>query len=227
MEADLCFGFPRAKWKDLAQRLDGGEENAWAEAIGVFERRIRERFLSCIDALFIADTKPDLLAAESTHTRHCIPGFSIMALCCVLIDTLQGFREALPHASEPTGSCTFPKGPCIKPPPPGTAQQFKSFLRRPAFGDAFKHEGLAAKFVRGIRDGIFHEAETRKWVIWRDEPTGKIVAPEEDGFALNRGLFYAAVKQECESYLRELRDPTNRALRQRFKKKMADIYKEA
>jgi hypothetical protein len=81
--------------------------------------------------------------------------------------------------------------------------------------------------VHGIRNGILHEAETRKWVIWRHEPAGKIVAPEEDGFALNRTLFYEAVKNEFESYLRELGDPTNEDLRERFKEKMDDLSEEA
>jgi len=225
MEANLCVKFPKSEWKSLNKRLDDGDKNAWAQAIGVFERRMRERFLNCINALFVADTKPDLQPPDSEHAGTCVPGFSIMALCCLLIDTLQGFREKPPHPVAPTGPCTFPSGSCINP-PPGTTEQFKSFLRRPAFGDTFKDDALAAKFVSGIRNGIFHEAETRKWVIWRDEPVGKIVAPEGDGFALNRTLFYEAVKKEFESYLRELRDPSNQALRQRFKKKMDDICKE-
>jgi hypothetical protein len=149
-----------------------------------------------------------------------------MALCCLLIDTLQGFREKPTHPAVPTGPCGFPTGNCIKP-PPGTSDQFKSFLRRPAFDNAFTDDKLASKFVSGIRNGILHEAETRKWVIWRDEPVGRIVAPEEDGYALNRTLFYAAVKAEFESYLQELRDPSNQALRRRFKRKMDDIFKEA
>ena len=59
--------------------------------------------------------------------------------------------------------------------------------------------GLAAEFVRGIRDGVLHEAKTRKRVIWRIEPAGRIVA-QEDVFALNRTL--EAVKEELESYLK-------------------------
>jgi hypothetical protein len=33
-------------------------------------------------------------------------------------------------------------------------------------------------------------------VVWRNEPANKIVAPEEDSFALNRTLFYAAIQVE-------------------------------
>jgi hypothetical protein len=226
MKADLCFGFSKSKWEKLSRTLDATDEHAWGEAIGVFERRMRERFLSSIEALSAADTKPDLSSSDSANTPHCIPGFAIMALCCLFIETLQGFREAPPSMANPApvGPCTFPPGPCIKP-PPGTNQQFIKFLRRPAFGGAFKGE-VAKRFASGIRNGILHEAKTRKWVIWREEPGGEITAQEEDGYALNRNLFYEAVKKEFESYLRELRDPANTELRQRFKERMDDLCGE-
>lgn len=225
MEASLCFGFLKSGWQNLKKRLEDGDENAWSEAIGVFERRMRERFFSSIDALVAADTKPDLAPPTQGQIDPCIPGFSIMALCCLLIDTLQGFREKPIRSVAPTGPCAFPSGPCVKP-PPGTSEQFKSFLRRPAFGETFKDDALAQAFVDGVRNGILHEAETRKWVIWREEPVGLLVANEQDGFALNRTLFYNAIKKEFESYLQELREHSNGAMRQRFKKKMNDIFKE-
>jgi hypothetical protein len=224
MKADLCFGFSAEEWKPLSQKLDG-DESAWAEAINVFEKRMRERFLTSIEALFAADTKPDLQSSDSTNAPNCIPGFSILALCCLLIETVQGFRESTPSEPHSAGPCTFPSGSCIKP-STDTNQRFIKFLRRPAFGGVFDGN-IANSFVRGIRNGILHEAETRKWVIWRDEPMGVIAKPEDDGFALNRSLFYAAVKNEFESYLRELRDPTNDALRKRFKKKMSDLCRRA
>ncbi|HYL78574.1 MAG TPA: hypothetical protein VEU96_30565 [Bryobacteraceae bacterium] len=224
MNADLCFGFSKTKWEALSLQLDGNEV-AWAEAIGVFERRMRERFFGSIDALVADDTKPDVQPSGSTGTTGCIPGFSIVALCCLLIETLQGFREGPPSTAAPTGQCTFPSAPCIKP-SSGTNQQFIKFLHRPAFGGAFN--GKAAKeFTSGIRNGILHEAETRKWVIWREEPEGKIADAEDDGFALNRSLFYAAIEREFESYLTELRNPANGDLRKRFKNKMDELCKRA
>jgi hypothetical protein len=224
MDSDLCFGFSKSNWQELSEGLDSGAEDAWTEGIAVFEKRIRERFLSSIDALFAADTKPDSLFADSAH-GHCIPGFAIIALCCLLIETLQGFREAPPSAANPAGPCTFPTGSCIMP-PSGTNQQFIKFLRRPSFSEAFD-DNVANKFTSGIRNGILHEAETRRWVIWRDEPADKIVAQEQNGYALNRSLFYAAVKKEFESYLRELRDPASKELRLRFKMKMDALCRKA
>lgn len=223
MKADLCFGFSSTDWEKLATRLDH-DESAWAEAIGVFERRMKERFFSCIEALAEADTKPDLGNSSSSPKTHCIPGFSIMALCCLLIETLQGFQESATSTAQ-SGQCTYPAGPCVKP-SPDTTGQFIKFLRRPAFGAAFAEDKIAKSFVRGIRNGILHEAETRKWVIWRDR-LSTLVAPLEDGHALNRTMFSEAVKQEFQSYLRDLRNPANGNLRERFKMKMNDICKES
>jgi hypothetical protein len=223
MKYDLCFGFANTKWKALSEKLDG-DESAWAQALGVFERRMRERFFSSIDALIAADTKPDLQPSHP-HSGHCIPGFSIMALCCLLIETLQGFQENVPAAADPVGPCPFPSGPCIKP-PSGSNQKFITFLRRPAFGGAFNGK-VVRSFVSDIRNGIIHEAETRRWVIWRDKPTGKIAAKKETGYALNRSLFYEVVKKEFDSYLQELRDGTDRDLRKRFKEKMDKLSRTA
>jgi hypothetical protein len=226
MEANLCFGFLNSKWPDLKKRLEDDDENAWSEAIGVFERRMRERFFSSIDALVVADTKPDLPTPTQGRIDPCIPGFSIMALCCILIETLQGFRGEPSLSVAPTGPSSFPSGPCVEP-PTGTGKQFKLFLRRPAFDEIFHEDKIAQAFVDGIRNGILHEAETRKWVIWRDEPVGLIAEAEPpDGFALNRTLFYHAIKKEFESYLQELREPSSGELRKRFMKKMNDISKK-
>jgi hypothetical protein len=76
MNAELCLGFRKTQWEALSRRLEGHDENAWAEAIGVFERRMKERFFSCIDALFTADTRNR--CSDSTPTEDCVPGFSIM-----------------------------------------------------------------------------------------------------------------------------------------------------
>jgi hypothetical protein len=121
-----------------------------------------------------------------------------MALCCLLIETLQRFRESPPA---------------------------KAFLLRPAFGGIFDDD-IADRFISGIRNGILHEAETRKWVIRRIEPADKMVMSKEDGFVLNRSLFYAAVKKEFASYLGELRHPVNMELRQTFKDRMDDVCKK-
>lgn len=222
----ICRGFTDEQWRGLRERLIRDEviqddEAAWSCAVSVFEWRIRERFLSCIDALEKADSGPesdidtdDLSGAppdcstlpNDNGRQIVVPGFAIMALCCLLIETLQSFREPRKGQS--------------------SADVFKKFLRLPAFRGEFDEDGIATRFVRGIRDGILHEAETRRWVIWRNDPDGRILEPRGDGYALNRTEFCKALKSEFESYLQQLRNPQNQDPRKRFLKKMNDIVKE-
>ena len=103
---------------------------------------------------------------------------------------------------------------------------FKAFLRHPAFNGVFS-EDLAKEFCIGIRNGIMHQAETRGWVIWRNEPKGKILAPENGGFALNRTMFRGAVREVFDEYIGSLRKPENRELRERFKERMNRLCKKA
>jgi hypothetical protein len=62
----ICRGFAVAQWKRLHARLvnrDGtnsDDQEAWLCAVEVFERRIHERFLSCIEALESADSRSDI-----------------------------------------------------------------------------------------------------------------------------------------------------------------------
>jgi len=95
------------------------------------------------------------------------------------------------------------------------------------FRGAFDDENVARSFVNGVRNGIFHEAETRKWIIRRDKPQGQILAPEGRRYILNRTKFYEALKAEFHTYIAELRDAGNAALRSRFVKKMTDVVNES
>ena len=218
----ICRGFTVNQWKELRLRLqtpDGAlsnDERAWSLAVDVFERRICERFLSCIEVLENADSKSDIsdephAPADGstlplrTGSKVVVPGFSIMALCCLLAETLQSFR------------CK----------PDATTDMFKEVLLRPSFNGAFANDKVATSFVRGVRNGILHEAETRNWAVWRNEPENQLVAEEGGGYALNRSAFYRALKAEISIYLQELRDSTSTTLRKRFLKKMNDIVKEA
>jgi len=168
--------------------------------------------LTSIDALERADsgTAADVeTGADPSFPRDAgqavVPGFAIMALCSLLIETLQAFREG------PTG---------------GGRDLFKPFLRLPAFGSAFENDVVANAFVGGIRNGIFHEAETRKWAIRRTEPMGKLVERRGDGYVLNRTAFCVALKIEFEGYLAELRDASKGDRRRRFLEKMDGIVKK-
>lgn len=230
----ICRGFTDEQWNILRTRLNNSDESAWGCAIEVFKRRINERYFSCIDALINGDSKQDIKVvsgappycstlSEDDESPIIVPGFAILALCCLLAETLQSFREKPQETPASVMECTFPNGKCIKP---ATISQVKDFLLRPAFRGEFSDDKIRSSFVKGIRNGIFHEAETRRWVIWRDEPQGRILASRGKGYALNRTEFYRALKDEFQTYITELQDPTNKCLRYRFVRKMTDIAKE-
>jgi len=231
----ICRGFTDDQWRGLEKRLGTGDESAWSCAIEVFERRIRERFFACIEALMDADSKLDVEVPPGASLdcstlpnddgkRVVVPGFAIMSLCCLLAETLQSFRESPGKPADTAGPYTYPDGSCVKPvSSPSTNDQFKKFLRRPAFGGAFNDAKIAKKFVDGVRNGILHDAETRGWRIWRDEPLDQIVEPQAEGYALNRNEFYRALKGEFDSYLQDLRNPLNAQLRGSFVKKMSRV----
>ena len=71
---------PRHTVKDWGA-LDFSTEEEWRKAIGIFEDRIRGRFLEPISRI-----------EEYTYA-----GFAVLALDCLLIEVLQQFREGVPR----------------------------------------------------------------------------------------------------------------------------------
>lgn len=211
-EVQICRGYTVRQWRALQPLLDHNDEEAWNVAVDVFERRIRERFLTSIEALLAADSgstadvdvPPRAAPDRSTLPRSSavVPGFAIVALCCLLIETLQSFMVAA------SGD---------------TQEQFKAFLRRPAFGSAFAVDAVAEGFSRGVRNGIFHEGETRGWVLWREEPAAGLVEPiSRNRWRLNRTAFFRAIEREFVGYCAALRS-ADRALRANFRTQMRDM----
>jgi hypothetical protein len=107
LPVQLCRGFTDEQWNVMRPRLDQGCEAAWACTIEVFERRVKQRYTSCIEALFDADSRedvgitaaapPDYLMLPQHRTGAAVvPGFAVMALCCLVIETLQGFSADCP-----------------------------------------------------------------------------------------------------------------------------------
>lgn len=240
MSTQICRGFTDTQWRWLRERLVlnstvQNDESAWGCAAKVFERRMTERFLSCIDALQKADSRADVYVPigapadcsalpDDPEGNTVVPGFAMMALCCLLIETLSSFRESPTPLEQAGGPCPYPNGNCIRPQPAG-GNLIREFLQRPSFNGTFADPDVARDFVRGIRDGILHEAETRRWTISRDRPAARIVGREGKRYRLNRTAFYRALLQEFRAYLGDLGDPRQVQLRTRFVKKMDDIVK--
>jgi hypothetical protein len=235
----ICRGFTDKQWEKLRPKLtddnEGVRQEAWECAIQVFDRRISERFLSCIrklDEIGAAwkpvpeDAPPDCSALPAEEAV--VAGFVIVGLCCLLIETLQFFRSGDQTLPEPPGPCPYPKE-CIKP--AGTSRAFKKFLKRDSFGKAFEGKGLAGEslaydFIEGVRHGILHRAETRRWIIRKATEANQLVETEGDTYVLNRTLFYAALDREFGSYKDELRSGQDIPLRENFIRAIEHIVNE-
>ena len=85
------------------------------------------------------------LDAVLNHSGEGVPGFAIVAICCLLIETLQSFKEGV---ADTTGQ---------------SRQMFESFITAPTSRIA---EFEPNSFFEDIRCGILHQAETRNgWKI--------------------------------------------------------------
>jgi hypothetical protein len=130
---------------------------------GFVERRFRERYIRPV----------------SGYGRH---GFAIMAICCLMIESLISFRRGW-SASEEKGDRVF-------------AEFFRT-------NDPFKPlEAVAKHFYGHVRNGLLHQAETTgNWRIRRNG--GRLFDQETKTIEADR--FRDAVDDALRSYCMELR----------------------
>ncbi len=189
---EIAANFTVGDYLSLRESLSstGSPTSAWDRLIRVFQQRINERFLRPIDALFGLDDTD--FAAR--------PGFAIMTLDCLLIDTLQSFREGRTSTGESS-----------------TAKSFLRFLNSaPAFAAWSRRD--KNKFYSQVRNALFHNGETRgNWKIRRD--TMKPLTEDGDSRILNRNLFHDAICSEYERFCSELGGDSEE-MRSNFLKRM-------
>jgi len=173
--------------------LDFSAEEGWQRAIDIFEDRIRFRFLDIVEAI----------------QDYEFSGFAVMALDCLLIETLQQFRK---------GTTETPWG--------DAEAYFRDFLTETAFKEHFNCD-QAKKFRDQIRNGILHQAETKSTSrIWIRSATPLVrYTPDETGLEINRNLFHQKLVQVFKEYVNALRKnvPPDQDLRRNFRTKMNHI----
>lgn len=179
-------------WLKLDLRTN--ESPGWEKAIDIFRDRIVGRFIEPADILIGIDSK----RKRSKRTY----GFAILAIDCMLIETLIKFMQVDVNSNN-------------------TLHHFTNFLlnMRP-----FRWTYNEAKvFYIDFRCGILHDAEidgsslvrsTGKMMIY-DKSTGSLI--------INRTKFHKAINEVFEGYITDLKHKQNSNLRNAFKLKMDDI----
>jgi len=170
------------------KRLTFSAESEWQTAIDIFEDRIFGRFLKFVSYI----------------EGYTYAGFAVLALDCLLIETLQQFHEGVAETPRRCSE-TF----------------FVRFLTKTSFGFT---EDQAKKFYNDIRCGILHQAEVKGSSKVRVD-TMPLVKYTDDrkGLVINRKLFHQQLVHEFKDYVARLRNGTDQQLRDNFKKKMEYI----
>lgn len=130
-------------------------------------------------------------------------GFATLALDCIVLESLWGFMH---------GKAT---------PPRQERQVYQDILTGPRFGLT---TDLAESFRDQVRNGIMHDAETRKrWLIAKTVPRHAIIHVNKNGdYVVNRTNFHAALKSTFADWTAKLR-AGDRDLRHNMRKRMNGI----
>ncbi len=173
------------------------EMSVWIKATDMFRKRIG-RFI-----------EPANVLMNSTTTRL-YSGFAIIALDCLLIETLQSFREGRFNPVRATDR--------------KSTQMIVDFLRQRELFAPFFDEAKAKLFCDHFRNGILHQGEVKSSGRIRID-TRAMVESSDDGQSLivNRCEFHNALVKEVENYVNELIDGGDVKLRKNFITKMNEI----
>ena len=161
----------------------------WQTAVRVLEDRLNARFFDAAEAIDQQD----------------FAGFAVLALDCLLIETLQQFKEGVGETPRRKGE-----------------QYFVNFLTTAPFSSYFT-KASATKFYCHFRCGILHQAEIK--AISKVRRVAPLTAPTPDGKGLiiNRKLFHSTLRKAFAAYLRALRNRSDALLFQHFVNKMNHI----
>lgn len=196
---EIAPGVRNTDWQRLNLTSTSPKDN-WAMAIEMFRKRV-DRFLEPVRVLMSSTDIKTILFS----------GFAIMALDCLLIETLQSFRTGRPNP--------------VKTNDRQSAQMIIDFLtQRTQFKTHFANVSTAKLFCDHFRNGILHQGEVKSSGRIRID-TAEMILPSDDNQSLivNRWIFHNALTQEVELYATELFEGTDIGLRNNFIKKMHEI----
>lgn len=171
------------------------DNSDWKNMVEIFKDRIESRFL-----------KPIRLIASDRDIGE-FSGFSILALDCLLIETLNQFYHGI---DETEGS---------------HKEFFWNFFESSEFFKGHFSRKKAFIFYSHYRCGILHQAQTKGKSVVRTNQKTMIQPVEKNisvGLIVDRAQFHEALENEISSYMKKLSADGvgNSGLRKNFIKKM-------
>jgi len=147
---------------------------------------------------------------QKNHNIREFSGFTIMAIDCLIIETLNQFYKGIDETE---------------------GKHWKAFRDvfkgSPFFRDEFQTNKKCEIFYGHFRCGLLHQAQTKgKSRIRYGEPKMvQLINPKDinEGLIVDRKKFHKALINEIDSYIEKLKNPRDKrdlALRGKFKRKM-------
>jgi hypothetical protein len=195
----IAPGILAKQWRKQTLDVTSPESADWAKAVEIFDARIRGRFFAPVDALI--DSEQD--------QRNKTFGFTILATDCLVMETLQGFREGEVNHNGISGRLfrSFLTG----------WEVFRSCL--PQNGNA---ERLADRVYIDCRCALLHSGATDGELrVGVSGPAFKFAGNHVE--RINRTSLHNGLKREFDGYLARLRQADQDVLRRNFKTKMDAI----
>lgn len=195
LQADNKSVSPNYRVRDWINAMASDD---WVKMVAIFRDRLHGRFLEPVD----------LIAANPEIGEFA--GFSIMALDCLLVETLNQFYQGLDET------------------PRDHAGQFWIFFQTSEHFKQHLTREVSDTFYRHVRCGLLHQAQTKKGTLIRADQE-KMFTPAPGGLVkgiiVDRERFHNALKQEIETYIGKLEigGEANQNLRTNFIKKMCYI----
>lgn len=197
-EFEIAPGVKNTDWLELDLKPASPEKD-WISATEMFRKRM-ERFLEPVRVLM-----------DSRDAKTVIySGFAIVALDCLLIETLQSFKTGRSNPVRYNDRLS--------------TQMIIDFLTQRPFFKPYFDEKKARIFCDHFRNGMLHQGEVKSSGLIRID-TPEIVVPSDDNQSLviNRWKFHNALIKEVENYIAELIKGADTISQKNFIKKMNDI----
>jgi len=188
-----------SQWAALALDPSVPDTDDWRKAVAILDDRMRGRFFEPASALIAIDDKKEVKTF----------GFAILAIDCLVIETLQGFKDG---AAEHHGKST---------------QLFTGFLKKWEFFTSCLPEGadagrVALQIYSDLRCALLHSGQTdHDLTVGSTGPGFKFNGGKD--VRINRTKFHMALVEAFDSYLARLLVREEVKLRKHFKKKMDAI----